>query len=136
LRLSFGLCALLGGLGTALAPPAVLFALAPVAALAAALPVHPFDLICNHGIRRLTGTGPLPRRSAPSRFGRGMDALFLVVTAWAFSTGHAAAGYALGGVLTIVALPVSTTDICIPSMIYRSIFGWPPARDAHHPSNR
>jgi hypothetical protein len=32
--------------------------------------------------------------------------------------------------LTLVALLVSTTDICIPSMIYRSIFGWPPARGA------
>jgi len=31
--------------------------------------------------------------------------------------------------LTFVALLVSTTDICIPSMIYRSISGWPPARD-------
>jgi hypothetical protein len=28
----------------------------------------------------------------------------------------------LGGMLTFVALLVSTTDICIPSMIYRSIF--------------
>jgi NADH:ubiquinone oxidoreductase subunit B-like Fe-S oxidoreductase len=36
----------------------------------------------------------------------------------------------LGGMLTFVALLVSTTDICIPSMIYRSISGWPPARDA------
>ena len=36
----------------------------------------------------------------------------------------------LGGVMTFVVLLVSTTDICIPSMIYRSIFGWPPARDA------
>jgi hypothetical protein len=24
---------------------------------------------------------------------------------------------------------MSTTDICIPSLIYRSIFGWPRARD-------
>jgi hypothetical protein len=39
------------------------------------------------------------------------------------------AGYALGGMLTFVALLVSTTDICIPSMIYRSITGWPRARD-------
>ena len=29
-----------------------------------------------------------------------------------------------------LAFLVSTTDICIPSMIYRSIVGWPPARDA------
>ncbi|MGH8707954.1 MAG: DUF4395 family protein [Burkholderiales bacterium] len=129
LRLAFGLCALLGGLGTVLASPAILLALALVAVLAAASPVHPFDLIYNYGIRRLIGTGPLPRRGAPSRFGCGMGAVFLLVTAWTFWAGHVVAGYALGGVLTFVVLLVSTTDICIPSLIYRSIFGWPRARD-------
>ena len=130
LRLSFGLCALLGGVGTALASPTILLVLAPFAALAAASPVHPFDLIYNYGIRHLTGTGPLPRRGAPSRFGCGMGAVLLVVTAWAFSDGHAAVGYTLGGVVTFAALLVATTDICIPSMIYRSIFRSPRARDA------
>jgi len=130
LRLAFGLCAFLGGLGTVMASPTILLALTPLAALAAASPVHPFDLIYNYGVRHLTGTGPLPRRGAPSRFGCGMGAVFLLVTAWAFSTGHAVAGYALGGMLTFVALLVSTTDICIPSMIYRSILGWPAGRDA------
>lgn len=131
LRLSFGLCALLGGVGTLFASPAILLVLAPIAALAAASPVHPFDLIYNHGIRHLTGTGPLPRRGAPSRFGCGMGAAMLLVTAWAFSAGHAVVGYALGGVVTFAALLVGTTDICIPSMMYRSIFGWPRSRDAH-----
>ena len=130
LRLTFWLCTLLGGLGTVLASPAILLALAAVAAVAAASPVHPFDLIYNYGIRRLTGTGPLPRRGAPSRFGCGLAAVFLPVTAWTFWAGHLVAGYALGGILTFVVLLVPTMDICIPSMIYRSIFGWPPARDA------
>ena len=130
LRLSFGLCALLGAVGTLLASPTILLVLAPIAALAAASPVHPFDLIYNHGIRHFTGTGPLPKRGAPTRFGCGMGAVLVLVTAWAFSAGHQVAGYALGGALTFVVLLVSTTDICVPSMIYRSIFGWPPARDA------
>jgi Domain of unknown function (DUF4395) len=130
LRLAFVLCAVLGGVGTASASPPILLVLAPIAALAAASPVHPFDLIYNYGIRRFTRTGPLPKRGAPSRFGCGMGAVLLVVTAWAFSAGHAAVGYALGGVVTFAALLVGTTDICIPSMIYRSIYGWPRARDA------
>jgi hypothetical protein len=130
LRLAFGLCALLGGLGTVLASPTILLALALIAALAAASPVHPFDFIYNYGIRHLTGTGPLPRRGVPSRLGCGMGAVLLLVTAWTFSAGHVVVGYALGGALTLVVLLVSTTDICIPSMIYRSIFGWPRARDA------
>jgi hypothetical protein len=59
-----------------------------------------------------------------------MGALLVLVTAWTFSAGHAVVGYALGGMLTFVVLLAGTTDICVPSMIYRSIFGWPRARDA------
>jgi len=129
LRLAFGLCALLAAAGTAAASPSTLLALTAIAGLAAALPVHPFDLVYNHGIRHLTGTEPLPRRGAPSRFACGMGAVWLVVTAWAFSAGHLVLGYVLGAALTAVALLVSTTDICIPSMIYRLLFGAP------HPRN-
>jgi hypothetical protein len=130
LRLAFGLCALLAGVGTAAASPIFLLALAPIAALGAALPVHPFDLVYNYGIRHLTGTGPLPRRGAPSRFACGMGAVWLLVTAGAFSAGHDGVGYVLGGALTAVALLVSTTDICIPSMTYRLLFDRGRVREA------
>jgi Domain of unknown function (DUF4395) len=130
LRLTFGLCALLAGLGTAAASPILLVALAPIAALGAAFAVHPFDLIYNHGIRHLTGTGPLPTRGAPSRFACGMGAAWLLVTAWAFSAGHAVLGYVLGSMLTAMAVLVSTTDICIPSMVYRLLSGPPRPREA------
>lgn len=129
LRLAFGLCALLAAAGTIAASPAILLVLIPIAALGAAFPVHPFDLIYSHGIRHLTGTGPLPKRGAPSRFACGLGSVGLVVTAWSFSAGHTIVGYALGGTLTCVAVLVSTTDICIPSMIYRLLFGWPRARE-------
>jgi hypothetical protein len=135
LRLAFGLCALLGGAGTVLASPTLLLMLSAVATTAAASPVHPFDLVYNYGIRHVTGTGPLPRRGVPTRLGCGMGAVLLVVTAWIFSAGHTVAGYALGGSLTLVVLLVSTTDICIPSLIYRLIFGWPPPRAARQPDD-
>lgn len=128
LRLAFGLCAAMAGVGTAMASPTILLLLVPIASLAAAFPVHPFDLIYNHGIRFVTGTSPLPRRGAPSRFACGLGAVWLVATAWVFHTGHALAGYALGALLTGVAVLVSTTDICIPSLVYRSIFGFPRRR--------
>ena len=129
LRLAFGFCALLAAVGTSVASPIVLLGLTLIAALGAAFPVHPFDLIYNHGVRHLTGTGPLPKRGAPSRFACGMGAVWLVVTAWAFSAGHAVLGYTLGAALTAVALLVSTTDICIPSMLYRLLLGAPRARE-------
>jgi hypothetical protein len=129
LRLAFGLCALLAAVGTAAASPVILLVLTAIAALAAALPVHPFDLVYNYGIRHLTGTGPLPKRGAPSRFACGLGSVWLIVTAWAFSTGQVMAGYVLGAALTAVAALVSTTDICIPSMIYRFLFGGPRPRE-------
>jgi hypothetical protein len=126
LRLAFGLCALLAAVGTALASSVVLLVLAAVAALAAAFPVHPFDLLYNLGLRHLTGTGPLPRRGAPSRFACGMGAVWLLPAAWAFSTDRALLGYILGGLLTGVALLVATTDVCLPSLMFRAVFGFPP----------
>ena len=59
LRPAVFLCSVLAGVGTALASTTILLALVPIAALGALLPVHPFDLIYNPGIRHLTGTGPL-----------------------------------------------------------------------------
>lgn len=126
LRLAFALCTVLAAIGTLFASPVFLWALIPIAALAAAFPVHPFDLLYNYGLRHLTGTGPLPKRGAPSRFACGLGAVWLLVTGWAFQSGYTLAGYMLGGALMFVGLLVSTTDICIPSLIYRTIFGFPP----------
>ena len=122
LRMAFGMCAFLAGAGTALASPTILWVLTLIAALAALFPVHPFDLIYNYGIRYLRNTGPLPKRRAQSRFACGMGAVWLVATALAFQSGAPIAGYILGGALTGIAVLVSTTDICIPSMIYNALF--------------
>jgi hypothetical protein len=126
LRLAFALCTLLAATGTALGSPAILWSLAPIAMLGAIFPVHPFDLLYNHGLRFLTGTNPLPRRGAPNRFACGLGAVWLIVTGWLFYSGLPVAGYILGGTLTLVGLLVSTIDFCIPSIIYRTIFGFPP----------
>ena len=130
LRLAFGLCAALAIVGTALASTTLLLTLAAIAFLAGILPVHPFDLIYNHGIRHLTGTRPLPKRGPPSRFACGVGALWLIVTVGAFDSPYPIAGYVLGFTLASVAILVSTTDICLPSMIFRSIFGSPVPRPA------
>jgi hypothetical protein len=126
LRFAFALCAVLAATGTIFASPVFLWALMPIAALGAAFPVHPFDLLYNYGLRHLTGTGPLPKRGAPSRFACGLGAVWLLVTGWAFQLGYTLTGYILGGMFSLTALLVSTTDICIPSLIYRTIFGFPP----------
>ena len=121
-RLAFVGCATLAGIGVATASPTMLGILAVIAALGAIFPVHPFDLIYNHGIRYLRNTGPLPKRQAPTRFACGMGAFVLVATAWAFQSGALITGYVLGGQLVAIATLVAATDICIPSMVYNMMF--------------
>jgi hypothetical protein len=123
LRWSPALCATIAAVGTALASPAVLWGLAPFAALGAILPFHPFDLVYNLGLRRLTRTPALPPNGAPRRFACAMAAVWLSVTGVLFATGAAVAGYALGGLFVLTAGIVSTTHFCIPSTIYGLLFG-------------
>ncbi len=130
LRFSPALCAVIVAIGTVLSSEWLLIALAPLAALGAVLPFHPFDLIYNLGVSRVTGTGPLPPNGAPRRFACGMGAVWIAATAASFAWGPAALGYALGGAFAAVATLVATTHFCIPSFIYRSIFGWQRAATA------
>ena len=129
LRLTTGLCALGFLLGTIFASPAILWSLAPIAVLGVIFPVHPFDLIYNFGIRHITNTRPLPKRGAPNRFACGLGAVGLIITGLLFYTGMTTDGYINGGLIFMVGLLVSTTDICIPSIIYRSMFGFPPKKN-------
>lgn len=124
-RFSPALCSAIGAIGTFLASPLILGALVPVAALGAVFRVHPFDLIYNHGIRRVTGTEPLPKNGVPRRFACGVATVWLAITALAFGTGAMLAGYVLGVLFVVVSGLVATTHICIPSLVYRRLFREP-----------
>jgi Domain of unknown function (DUF4395) len=126
LRFAYGFCAVLAAAATALASPLFLIGLAFFSLWGAVSPVHPFDYIYNYGIRYITGTGPLPKRGAPGHFACGLATVWLLATAGAFFYGFMLTGYILGGLLVLVAGLVSTIHYCIPSLIYRSIFGFPP----------
>lgn len=125
LRFPFALCTLLAASGTLLASPPFLWALMPFSAIAAVSPAHPFDLIYNYGLRHFTGTRPLPERGAPNRFACGLGTVWLFFTGLSFYTGYAVTGYILGGMLTGVGILVITINFCIPSLLYRTIFGFP-----------
>lgn len=121
LRFSPALCATFAAVGTVTASPAILLALAATALLGAILPFHPFDLLYNYGIRFAVRKRPLPPNGAPRRFACGIAALWLIATALLFANGEATAGYVLGALFVAVAGLVSTTDICIPSMIFAAV---------------
>ena len=125
LRWSPALCATFMATGTLFASPWVLWGLAPFAALGALMDRHPFDYVYNYGVRHLTGTEPLPPHGAPRRFACGIASVWLIGTGALFAADQTTAGYVLGGMLTAVALLVSVTHFCIPSLVYGTLFGRP-----------
>ena len=125
LRWSPALCTVVMATGVILASPWILWGLIPFAGLGALMPRHPFDYIYNLGVRRLTGTPPLPPHGAPRRFACGIATVWLLATGAAVTADLHTVGYVLGGMLTGVATLVSVTHFCIPSLIYGLLFGRP-----------
>src|SRR5215469_5860226 len=123
LRLSPAICMALAAVGTALASPTMLWALAPFAALGAILPGHPFDVLYNYGLRHLVGKPRLPRYGKRRRMACVMGAIMVTVAGWAFQTGMPRLGYLLGAFLVAIALVNVSTGFCIPSFVSRVLFG-------------
>ncbi len=123
MRTTFGLCGGLVAIATAFAFTPLLWAMVPIAAFGAILPVHPFDLVFNYGIRRFTHTRPLPHNRAPTRFACAVAVPWIIGTALAFTLGITWLGYTLGALLATVAGIVSVTHFCIPSAIYQILTG-------------
>jgi hypothetical protein len=121
LRLSPALCATFAAIGTIMASPPILIGLASTALLGAILPFHPFDLLYNYGIRFLIAKRPLPPNGVPRRFACAIATGWLTATALLFAGGEMMMGYLLGALFVAVAGLVSTTDICIPSMMFSVI---------------
>ena len=123
LRWTYTLGTLITVIGVALSSPGVLWALAVVTAAGIVLPFHPFDLLYNHGMRHLTGTGPFPRSGPQRHFVFVVATAWLVATGWAFYVGANIVGIVLGLMLILVGGLASTTNFCIPSFIYNAVTG-------------
>ena len=123
LRLSPAICMIWAALGTALASPTVLWALAPFALLGAILPGHPFDVLYNYGLRHLSGAPALPRYGVRRRFSCTSATAMLIAAGWSFHTAHLVAGYIIGGTLVTAAFVNVSTGFCIPSFIARICLG-------------
>jgi hypothetical protein len=123
LRMSPAICMVWAAVGTALASPAVLWALVPFAALGAILPGHPFDVLYNYGLRHLLGTPALPRYGVRRRFACALATSMIIVAAWAFQGGMPTLGYIVGWSLVAAAFVNVSTGFCIPSFIVGFFFG-------------
>lgn len=123
LRIAPAICMVWAAVGTALESPAILWTLAPFAALGALFPSHPFDVLYNHGLRHLLGTPALPRYGFRRRFACALATAMLVAAAWGFQAGMPTIGAVLGWSLVAAAFVNVSTGFCIPSFIVRLFAG-------------
>jgi hypothetical protein len=121
-RFAFIVCGLIVAFGVASANITVLAVMALVAFGGVILPYHPLDYIYNHVLRTMINKPKLPPRSKQLKFTCIVATIWLIGTIYLFYTDFTVAGYIAGGLLFMVALIVSTTDFCIPSMIYNFLF--------------
>ena len=123
LRIAPAICMIWAAVGTALASPSVLWALAPFAALGAIFPSHPFDVVYNHGLRHLLRTPALPPYGFRRRMACAMATVMLVVAGWGFQSGLPVLGQVVGWSLGAAAFVNVSTGFCIPSLIVRLFAG-------------
>ena len=115
LRFPTALCLAIVVAGLVLQSAVLILALVPIGAVAGWTPRHPFDLIWNHGLRRLTGAPAVPPNPQPRRHAFKLATVWLLAVGLLFAFGLGTVGLILGGVLVAVCALVTTTNFCIPS---------------------
>ena len=123
LRLAPAICMAWTLTGTALASPAILLALVPLAFLGAVVPGHPFDVIYNFGLRHLFGTRALPPYGFRRRLGCIAASIVLTASALSFQFGVPMVGYVLGSMVAMGTLLNVTTGLCPPAVVMGLLFG-------------
>ncbi len=120
LRFSTGTCLLLVATGLAIESPAMIFALSGVGLVAGFAVRHPFDLLWNHGVRRLTGGPALPPNPTRRRHAFKIATVWLLLLGGLLTAGATTAALALGGLLLAACGTVTATNLCLPS----EMFAW------------
>ena len=122
IRLAYYLCGSIVVLGLLFANIKILAVAMTIAFFGSLPPYHPFDYLYNYVIRHLINKPKMPHRSNQGRFACGMATVWLSGVIYLFYVGLTIWAYIAGGILVSIATLVSTTDICIPSMIYNFMF--------------
>jgi uncharacterized protein DUF4395 len=119
LRFSPILCLTGIALGTALASPALLLAMALTAGVGGFLTAkHPFDYVYDAVLRPLLGGPSVPPSPAPRRFACQMATPWITAIAVAFWAGASTVAWVLAMPLLMVAAANTITNWCLPSLIY------------------
>ncbi len=121
-RFAYILCSIILIFGVITANLPILSTMLTIAFLGVVLPNHPFDYLYNYTLRNVIESPKLPPRSKQLKFACRIATLFLIATILLFYFGYATAGYIVGALLISSAVLVSSTDICIPSIVYNTIY--------------
>jgi hypothetical protein len=122
IRFAYYLCGSLVVLGLVFTSITILSVAMVIAFIGTLPPYHPFDYIYNYAVRYVLNKPKMPPRANQGRFACGIATVWLAGTIYLFYIGLNIWGYIVGGILVSIATLVSTTDICIPSMIYNLLF--------------
>lgn len=119
LRFAPALCFTGIALGVALASPVLLLAMAATAFAGGFLmPKHPFDYLYDATLGLLLGGPSVPPSPAPRRFACQLATPWIAAIAVAFLTGATVLAWVLAVPLLVAAATVTTTNWCLPSLIY------------------
>jgi hypothetical protein len=119
LRFSPLLCLTGIALSTALASPALLLAMAVTAGVGGFVTAkHPFDYVYDAALRPLLGGPSVPPSPAPRRFACQLATPWIAAIAVAFWAGVPTVAWVLAVPLLVVAATNTTTNWCLPSLIY------------------
>lgn len=122
IRFAYLLCTALVVLGLALTNLPILGAAMVIAFFGSLSSYHPLDYLYNYAVRHLMNKPKIPHRTNQGRFNCRIATVWLGGIIFLFYSGFTVSGYIAGGILVSIATLVSTTDICIPSMIYNFLF--------------
>lgn len=122
-RFAYRLCVSILAVGVLLSNIPILSAMLVIAFLGVVLPNHPFDYIYNYFLAKWMNKPQLPARSKQLKFACGMATLTIGVTIYFIYANMTMAASIIGLSLVGVAGLVSTTDYCIPSVMYNAVFG-------------
>jgi uncharacterized protein DUF4395 len=116
-RFPTALCLGLVVTGLILQSAILILAVVPVGAVAGWTSRHPFDLIWNRGLRRLSGAPGLPPNPTPRRHAFKLATIWLLAVGLLFAFGQPTAALILGGILLAVCGVVTLTNFCVPSTL-------------------
>lgn len=122
IRFAYWVCITLASIGIVTRSVWAILVVTILAFIASFPPYHPVDHLYNYGVRHLIKRPKLPPRTKQGRFACRVATIWLLLTAYLIANSHIILGTTLGFSLVAVGLLVSTTDICVPSIVYNYIF--------------